>query len=311
MTIEMRDIHLFVAAYEERSFTAAARREFTSQPGISQHIRKIEERLNVQLFTRLSTHIEPTPAGDIYYQKCIEILHLHESAIEELKDYQGGIAGEIRIGLMQTLTRAVLAQTLAGFMEEIPNVRVRIFEAFTSDLVQQVRSGALDFAIVPSFVPGVHETGIESRRFVVTPEFLISRRSASQPTLTPVKLSDIESVRMLLPHPGNPHRMRIEDYLSENKVAVEESFELDASHAWLGLVARTDWIAILPGLMVIAESDRPDVALSPIIDPPLMLELVRIESTSRTVSVGAEKFYERLEAETNTVNDRLLQLVDA
>jgi len=307
----MRDIRLFVAAYEERSFTAAAKRGCTSQPVISQHIRKIEETLDTMLFLRLSKCIEPTPAADAYYQKCIEILRLHEDAVEEMKGYQGEVAGEIRIGLMQTLTRGVLAQTLAGFMEQNPNVRVRIYEAFGSELTRRVRAGELDFAIVPSFVSGVHEEGIKCRSFVVTPEFLISRRSDSQQTLTPIRLADMKSVRMLLPHPGDARRGRIEEFLRKNNIAVEQIFELDASHAWLGLVARTDWLAILPGLMVIAESDQPGISLAPIVDPPFMLELVRIESSSGAVPSGAETFYEHLQKETITVNERLLELVDA
>ena len=120
LAIDLRDISLFVAAYEERSFTAAAKREFTTQPGISQHIRKIEERLGTQLFIRGSTAIEATPAGDLYYRKCIEILKMHAEVIEELTNYKGGLTGEIRVGLMQSITRTVLAPTLAGFMEQHP-----------------------------------------------------------------------------------------------------------------------------------------------------------------------------------------------
>jgi hypothetical protein len=51
----LREIRMFVAVYEERSFTAAAAREFATQPGASQHVKQIEEALGVQLFDRLKT----------------------------------------------------------------------------------------------------------------------------------------------------------------------------------------------------------------------------------------------------------------
>lgn len=52
MTESLRDIRIFVAAYEERSFTAAAVREHATQSGVSQHIRKLEEGFRVRLFSR-------------------------------------------------------------------------------------------------------------------------------------------------------------------------------------------------------------------------------------------------------------------
>jgi LysR family transcriptional regulator, nitrogen assimilation regulatory protein len=63
MSESLRDMRLFVAVYEERSFTAAAAREKSTQPGVSQHIRKLEDRLGVKLFAREGA-VLPTPAGD-------------------------------------------------------------------------------------------------------------------------------------------------------------------------------------------------------------------------------------------------------
>ena len=50
MSASVRDIRLFVAAYEERSFTAAATREHATQSGVSQHIAKLEQHFRVALF---------------------------------------------------------------------------------------------------------------------------------------------------------------------------------------------------------------------------------------------------------------------
>ena len=69
----LRDIRLFVAAYEERSFTGAATRENATQSGVSQHIRKLEESFGVDLFSRDKGRVAPTPAGDGYYRRCIDV----------------------------------------------------------------------------------------------------------------------------------------------------------------------------------------------------------------------------------------------
>ena len=309
MAIDLRDISLFVAAYEERSFTAAAKREFTTQPGISQHIRKIEERLGTQLFIRGSTAIEATPAGDLYYRKCIEILKMHAEVMEELTNYKGGLSGEIRVGLMQSITRTVLAPTLAGFMEQHPNVTVRSLEAFAPELIQKVRSGDLDFAIVPSFLSGVREPGLKSRRFINTPEFLVSRNNNTIKPLTPVRLADLGPLRMIVPPIQNMRRGRLDEYFHRNNVIIERRLEIDASNAWQDFVAHTNWVAILPGLLVMSDIDKPNITLSPIIDPPLMLELVLIQASRGVMPLAAEKFIEHLRAETIKLNDKLLRLL--
>ena len=74
MAESLRDIRIFVAAYEERSFTAAAVREHATQSGVSQHIRKLEEGFRVKLFNREKGQVAPTPAADAYYSRCIQIL---------------------------------------------------------------------------------------------------------------------------------------------------------------------------------------------------------------------------------------------
>ena len=67
-----RSIQLFVAAYEEQSFTVAAQREHATQSGVSQHVSDLEDSLGVKLFFRSVGSVHPTPAGTAYYSACIE-----------------------------------------------------------------------------------------------------------------------------------------------------------------------------------------------------------------------------------------------
>src|SRR2546423_2470553 len=98
-----RDLRLFVAAYEERSFTAAARRENATQSGVSQHMRKLEDGLRVKLFVRDKGRVVPTPAGDSYYRHCIDLLHTHAKAITVVRRHGTGLEGNIVVGLMPTM----------------------------------------------------------------------------------------------------------------------------------------------------------------------------------------------------------------
>src|SRR5215217_2086016 len=170
MSGSLQDIRLFVAAYEERSFTAAAQRENATQSGVSQHIRKLEERFQINLFTRDKCRVAPTPAGDSYYRGCLDVLRAHDAATKTVQAYAGGLEGEVVAGLVPTLTRSVLAAALARFVEAHHNAAIRVVEGYSANLTQLVQSAELDFAIVPA-TAGI--TGVKSRLYLRTPEILV------------------------------------------------------------------------------------------------------------------------------------------
>src|SRR2546428_5803396 len=110
--IALRQVRAVIAACEEGSFTRAAARENATQSGISQHVATVERTLGVKLFERSARGIVPTPAGLRYYRSCIEAVGRLEHANEEARSLAGQISGELRVGLMPTLTPAVLAANL-------------------------------------------------------------------------------------------------------------------------------------------------------------------------------------------------------
>jgi LysR family transcriptional regulator, nitrogen assimilation regulatory protein len=95
MSQSLREIRLFVAAYEECSFTAAAAREHATQSGVSQHMHKLEARFGVELFSRDTGTMRPTPAADHYYRHCVEILRIHQASMNEMKRFGSGLSSEI------------------------------------------------------------------------------------------------------------------------------------------------------------------------------------------------------------------------
>jgi DNA-binding transcriptional LysR family regulator len=299
MLESLRDIRLFVAVYEERSFTAAAQRENATQSGVSQHIRKIEDRFGVKLFSRGNAAITPTPAGDSYYRHCINVLRSNEAATRALMEFGSGLEGEITVGLMPTMTRCAMAPALARFMAQHPNVVVRITEAYSALLTQQVRAGEVDFAVVPAFADAV---GLRSRLLARTPEILVSGGHLGVPHTEPVHLSDFEALKVIVPSWQNTRRRSLEAYFSSNDVKVSRLLELDAMLGTLDLVANSDWVTILPGVMMANDIESRAFTVNPLADPALETDLVLIEPARQPLSPAAEIFLEMLELETRRLN---------
>lgn len=297
----LKDIRLFVAAYEERSFTAAARREHATQSGVSQHIRGLEDGLGVRLFRRDKGQVVPTPAGDSYYSRCIEVLRAHATATSVAKSFAQGLEGGIVVGLMPTMTRCMLAPVLSAFTQAHPNVFVRIVEGYSGPLTQQVRADELDFAIVPAFV-GL--PGLKSRLFLRTPEMLVSAAAAPWPHLEPVTLADLAPLKLVLPSKSNTRRQLIETYCGSNGIQIARLIEMDAMLGTLDFVSRSDWLTILPGIMMAIDDPARRLKVNPLAGPALDLDLVLIEPSRRPMSTPAQVFLTLLQAEALRLNAR-------
>src|SRR5882757_7174578 len=104
MLPKLMHVRLFVAVYEEGSFTAAASREGLGQSGVSAHVRQLEAQLGVQLFARDRT-IVPTPAGHAYYRQCVQLLRTHAAACNAVGRRRTEQASStLRIGMIPTMT---------------------------------------------------------------------------------------------------------------------------------------------------------------------------------------------------------------
>ena len=102
------------------------------------------------------------------------------------------------------------------------------------------------------------------------------------------------------PTKGNARRRRIENYLMVNHIEVSDFMELDTMHGTLGLVANSDWVTILPGIMCQPDLDGTRRKVAPLADPPLMVDYMRIEARKRPLSAAAQPFADILQEELNS-----------
>jgi LysR family nitrogen assimilation transcriptional regulator len=148
--IALRQIRAVIAVCEEGSFTRAAVRENSTQSGISQHVATVERSLGVKLFERSVSGVKPTPAGWRYYKRCLDAVSQIASANDEVRAFAARVSGDLRVGLIPTLTRAVLTPALDTFVRLYPDVRMHVVEGYSATLTEMVQNGDLDFAVVPA-----------------------------------------------------------------------------------------------------------------------------------------------------------------
>src|SRR5262245_32043806 len=297
----LRQVRAVISVCEEGSFTRAARRENATQSGISQHVAALERKLGVKLFERPARGVQPTPAGLRFYKHCVQAVGQLETANEEVRGLAGLVTGDLRIGLMPTFTRAVLAPTLDDFVPQYPDVRLHIFEGYSGVLTQMVLDDELDFAVVPAFEGRI---GLKSRLLVRDREMLISGPRRGLEPLRPMRLAECAPLKIVVPGPHNVRRRNLETYFQTNGVEVAATLEMDAMIGTLEFIARSDWVTILPSVISINDIAQGQLVVSPIVDPSLHAEFVVIQPARRTLSTQARLFLARLEADVTDIHAR-------
>jgi LysR family transcriptional regulator, nitrogen assimilation regulatory protein len=292
--LSLRQVRAVIAVCEEGSFTRAAERENATQSGISQHVGAVERALKVKLFERSAGGVAPTPAGLRYYKRCVEAVGTLERAEEEARSLAGHVTGDLRIGLMPTFTRAVLAPVLDDFVPRCPEVRLHIVEGYSALLTEMVLDDELDFAVVPAYEGTI---GLKSRLLVRDREMLISGPRLGLRELTPVRLADLKPLKIVVPGPDNIRRRNLDTYFQSHGVEIEAMLEMDAMIATLEFVARSDWVTVLPSVISVNDIGRGELIVNPIVEPSLHAEFVVIQPTRRTLTTQARLFLQRFEQE--------------
>lgn len=291
MILTPTGMRLLVAVVEERSFTAAARRENATQSGVSQQIRRLEDRLGVRLIVREPGGARPTPAGERLYRRCAATLRGIAEAEDEARGFGRGLDGEAAIGLMSALTRCVMGPTLRDFMAEHPNASIRISEAISDQLIPRVAAAALDAAVVPAIEPLGPLTG---RRLASVPEMLVARADGGS-HMVPVDLRTLGPLRLVVPPIGNLRTRRILGHLALMDVEIDGLLQLDSMFGAFDFVANSDHVAIIPATMLLPEIRDRSLCVRPLAATPLTLDLMAIRPGRSSLSPVADAFMATLE----------------
>lgn len=134
----------FVAVAEAQGFTAAARRLGVSTAHVSRRISGLEASLGVTLFARTTRQVRLTEAGDIYYGRCLELVHGLEEANEAVSSETISLSGTLRISAAGKFVSQFVAPMLTEFAQLHPNLSIDLdFSARVANFVEE----GLDLAI--------------------------------------------------------------------------------------------------------------------------------------------------------------------
>lgn len=146
--MELRHLRYFVAVAEAENVSRAALKLHVSQPGISRQIRDLEDEIGFQLFERSAKSLKLTGAGKSFLTEARAVLQHADEAVKTARAIAMGGQGELHVGYAPSPTARILPPTLRAFQAELPNVRVRLHDSSTEEMIAGLREGKLQIAFL-------------------------------------------------------------------------------------------------------------------------------------------------------------------
>jgi LysR family hydrogen peroxide-inducible transcriptional activator len=141
-------LEYIVALDSYRSFVGAAEKCFVTQPTLSMQIQKLEDTLGVKIFDRSKQPVVPTEIGIEIIEQARLLLAESQKIKEIISDRQKELGGELKIGIIPTISPYLLPRIINRFIEKYPQVKLIVWEQTTEEIIQQVKLGKIDCGIL-------------------------------------------------------------------------------------------------------------------------------------------------------------------
>lgn len=156
--ITLRQLEFALAVAKHRHFKRAAEDCSISQSALSLGIAELERQLDTQIFERNNKQVLITPIGQEILTRAQRIFSEVNDLTSRAHSHQTPLAYPMTVGIIPTIAPYLLPKVLPALRAQYPNFRMTIIEQQTERLLEQVRYGHIDTAIIalPYAVDGLH-----------------------------------------------------------------------------------------------------------------------------------------------------------
>jgi LysR family hydrogen peroxide-inducible transcriptional activator len=284
----LTELRYIVAVARERHFGRAAEACFVSQPTLSVAIKKLEEELELKLFERGGSEVTVTPLGEEIVRQAQAVIEQAAAIKEIAKRGKDPLAGPLRLGIIYTIGPYLLPELVREVIERSPQMPLMLQENFTVKLLEMLRTGELDCAILAEPFP---DTGLAIAPLYDEPFMAavpMSHPLAARKTLS---AEELKQQTMLLLGTGHCFRDHVLEVCPEfarfstDAEGIRKSFEGSSLETIKHMVASGMGVTVVPRLSIDALA-QPHVRYIPFAPP----------APSRRVVLAWRRSFTRYEA---------------
>jgi LysR family hydrogen peroxide-inducible transcriptional activator len=242
--MNLQQLEYIIALDNYKSFSKAAEACFITQATLSTMVKRLEEELDVVLFDRKTNPIITTDCGKEIIEEAKKVVFHKNYLVELAHQVKGKIEGEIKIGIIPTIASNLLHRILPVIFHKYPNLRIRIEETTTQNVLDKLKKMEIDVGIVST--PLSHSE-IEEEILYYEKLLVYGDNQKNRNYRTPKEI-DVEKLWLL--QQGNCITDQIIDLCSLNNKMVYENlkFQPNSFETLLNLVDEFNGLTLIPEL---------------------------------------------------------------
>lgn len=260
--LSIKHLRYFDALAEHGHFGRAAAACAISQPALSLQIKELETLLGALLVERGARQIRLTAFGETFASRTRDILRSVDELANLARASSGPLTGRLRIGVIPTVAPYMLPNIIHHLSARFPALDLRPREAVTQKLVDDLRAGQLDVAIValPVSEPSLTETPL------FTEEFILVRPAtdAQKPVPNPETLREM---RLLLLEEGHCFRDQALSFCKMSPGVPRDLMESSSLTTLVQMVGAGIGVTLIPQMAVTVETRTAPVCLARLPEP--------------------------------------------
>ncbi len=265
----LTELRYIVAVARERHFGRAAEACFVSQPTLSVAIKKLEEELDVKIFERGGSEVSVTPLGEEIVRQAQSVLDQAGAIKEIAKRGKDPLAGALRLGIIYTIGPYLLPELVRHTIEKYPQMPLMLQENFTVKLLDMLRTGELDCAILADPFP---DTGLATAPLYDEPFMVALPAGHVLASRTSISAEELKAETMLLLGNGHCFRDHVLEVcpefarFSSDAEGIRKSFEGSSLETIKHMVASGMGVTVVPRLSLPREPS-PHLKFVPFSEP--------------------------------------------
>ena len=255
----LNELRYIVALAREKHFSRAADACFVSQPTLSVAIKKLEEELDVKLFERGGHEISTTAIGEAILEQAQKVLEHVALLRETAKRDKDPLNGPIKLGVIYTIAPYLLPELVGIAIQKFPQMPMILQENFTVKLLEMLRSGEIDAAIMAE--PFV-DHGLAIAPLYEEPFWVAVPRNHTLAQRKSISPEEIKQHTMLLLGTGHCFRDQVLEVCPEfarnstDTEGIRKSFEGSSLETIKHMVASGMGITVVPRLSIPKEKNQ-------------------------------------------------------
>lgn len=223
MSIKLDLYKIFLEVAKSGSFSKGAKNLYMTQPAVSQAINQLERTFKVRLFTRTARGVVLTNEGQLLFEYINSAMNLIKAGEEKLAESKNLLAGVLRVGVGDTISRYYLLPYLERFHNEYPNIKLKIINRTTLEICDLLKTGKIDIGICN--LP-VKDSALNVIKLLDIQDIFVCGEKYKHLTSTKLAFSQLAELPLILLEDKSNSRQYVEKFILSKGVKIEPEIEL-------------------------------------------------------------------------------------